>query len=168
MKNHTMQKAAEGLLQRAGIVDTIGSIGTFRLERPSERTVDWILSDLAGDVDRGQAGRDEGPSSSGTGSPVPANEAYRPKVFVGSGDRGVYGFGAAPGERLPSSLLFVLDPATLQVKVQRGLLSTVLVLSGGGDCDVVVLRGNRLGRTRTAPAIAAILQLISATPPGEA
>lgn len=168
MKQHTMQKAAEGLLQRKGIADRIGDIGAFRLQPASRRTVDWILSDLASDAEHGRAWRHDEPLSSGSGRPVPVNRAYPPKVFLTSGDRGVYGFGAVPGKRLPGSLLFVLDPATLHLEVQSSLLGTVLVLSSGPGSDVIVLRGNRFGQARTATAIAAIRRLISAAPPREA
>jgi hypothetical protein len=100
--------------------------------------------------------------------PMVADQPFGRMVFVGSGDRGVYGFAAAAGEQLPSSLLFVFDPATLHLKVRHGLLSTIVVLAGGPERDVVVLRGNRFGRTRTTPAIAAMWQLISTAPSKEA
>lgn len=165
MKQHAMQEAAQDVLHRAGIADRIGDIGTFR--PPSGPTLDWILSDLAADTERGHATCDGGSRSGEGGRQAPANEVRPPRVFLGSGDRGVYGFAAPPGERLPSSVLFVLDPATLALKVQRGLLSTVVVLSGGPDGDVI-LRGHRFGQTRAAPSIAAIRRLISASAQREA
>lgn len=168
MQQHTMQEAAEGLLQRAGIADAISDIGMFRRDLPSERTGDWILSDLAGDAQRGQARGDDQSRSSGGDQPVPADQVCQPRVFLGSGDRGVYGFGAERGDRLPSSLLFALDAATVSLKVRRGLLSTVVVLSAAADRDDIVLRGNRFGRTGAAAAIASIRRLISARAPQEA
>lgn len=167
MQQHAIRDRAERLLQCAGVTDKIGDIRTFRLQPPSGRTADWILSDLVRDAEGGQARGEVGPYPAGSGRQAPADEGYSLKVFLGSGDRGVYGFSIARRGRLPSSLLFVLDAATLDLKVQRSLFSTVVVLSGGPDGDVV-LRAKRLGRERAAPGIGAIRSLLSAAAPPEA
>jgi hypothetical protein len=168
MKQRTMQKAAEEILHRAGIADRVGDIGMFRPQPPSRPRRDWILSDLVGDAERGQGRRADQRFSGEGGKQAPANEACLPRVFLGSGDRGIYGFASAPGKRLPSSLLFAIDGATLCLRVQRGLLSSVLVLTSGPDIKDVVLRGNRFGSAGATAAIAAICRLISAAAPKEA
>jgi len=160
-----MQEPANSLLHAAGIADRVRAIGTFRRHPRSGRTVDWIYSDLVSDAERGQANSDEVPDPSGSSPTAPANKARPPRVFLGSGDRGIYGFGAAPSERVPGSLLFVLDPATLSLEVQRGLLNIVVTLWASPENDGVVLRSSRFGRTGAPAVMASIHRLISMRAP---
>jgi len=66
---------------------------------------------------------------------------------------------------VPGSLLFVLDPATLSLEVQRGLLNIVVTLWASPENDGVVLRSSRFGRTGAPAVMASIHRLISMRAP---
>lgn len=129
MNRARARRSAQAALQREGIHDVIMAIGLFHPRGGSSRlgSGNWVLDDVVGGI------------------------TLPPRIYLGPGQRGIYGFG---GRRI-MTLVFVLNPATVRIE-RRRLIRAAPVLVGEADNGPVTLAASRLPWTYAVDVIASI------------
>ena len=155
MSEETMVELVQRALVARGIQDEVEAVGQFE---PRGHTGSMFVGGLVGD----EAGSLVGGAADAVGlaagslagmHAADAASGLPSQMLVGVSATTVYGFAAPTRHSEPTSLVFQVPRAGIEVKVHQGVNVRVLELIDGASDSRIELEGNRLPMTHSKDVI---------------